>query len=138
MEDLTQAHAEGYASSMLSATVEFEAFVAAYQDCTDFKGIYNALHTSTDISPQYVYPEYCLGQHGLLCFNDGKSIRTCVPSSKRAYILKLMHDLPLGAHLGAAKLKKAVMSSFIFLGCQHILKLMCLLVNIVNVTKIIR
>jgi hypothetical protein len=58
MEDLTQAHAEGYASSMLSATVELEAFVTSYQDCTDFKGIYNALHASTDINLQYVYPEY--------------------------------------------------------------------------------
>ena len=48
MEDLTQTHAEGYASSMLSVTVELEGFIAAYQDCTDFKSIYNALHTSTE------------------------------------------------------------------------------------------
>jgi hypothetical protein len=96
MEDLTQAHAEGYASSMLSVSVELEDFVEAYHDCTDFKDIYKSLSTSTDFNPQHVYPEYCIGQDGLLCFNDGLSIRTSVSSSKRAYILKLMHDLPLG------------------------------------------
>ena len=40
MEDLTQAHSEGYASSMLSVTVELEAFVASFQDCPDFNDIY--------------------------------------------------------------------------------------------------
>ena len=40
MEDLTQTHAEGYASSMLSDTVELEDFVSSYQECSDFNNIY--------------------------------------------------------------------------------------------------
>jgi hypothetical protein len=99
---------------MFSVSVELEDFVEVYHDCTDFKDIYKSLSTSTDVNPQHVYPEYCIGQDGLLCFNDGISILTYVPSSKRADILELIHDLPLGAHLGAVKLKKAVMSSFYF------------------------
>ncbi len=39
MEDLTQAHVEGYASSMISDSVELEDFVAVYQGCTDFNDI---------------------------------------------------------------------------------------------------
>ena len=37
-----------------------------------------ALRTSTDINPQHVYPEYSIRTDGLLCFNDGKSVRTCL------------------------------------------------------------
>jgi hypothetical protein len=57
MEDLTQAQAEGYASSMLSVSVELEDFVAEYHDCTDFKDIYKSLSTSTDVNPEHVYPD---------------------------------------------------------------------------------
>jgi len=74
MEDWTQAHAEGYASSMLSDTVELEAFVAAYQDCTDFKALYKALGTSTHVHPLHVYPQYCIGLDDLLCFYGHSSI----------------------------------------------------------------
>ena len=40
LEDLTQAHPEGYASSRLSATVQLDPSVAAYQDCPDFNDIF--------------------------------------------------------------------------------------------------
>ena len=85
MEELIQAHTEGYASSMISVTFELETFIVSDHDCTDFKDIYKALSTSTDVNPQHIYPEYYIGQDGPLRFakfDDGKSIRTCVSSSQ--------------------------------------------------------
>ena len=66
MEGLTQAHTERHASSMISVTFELETFIISYHDCTDFKDIYKGLSTSTDVNPRHIYPEYCIGQDGLL------------------------------------------------------------------------
>ena len=45
LEYFTQAQAEGYASSMLSDTVELDVFVVAYQDCPDwFNDIFIMVH----------------------------------------------------------------------------------------------
>ena len=66
---MTQAHAEGYASSILSDTITLEAFVVAYQHCTDFKDLYKDLSISADVNPQYR-----IGSDDLLCFYGHSSI----------------------------------------------------------------
>jgi len=45
---------------------------------------------------------------------DCDNLRVCVPSSQRNLILRIMHDLPLGMHQGAAKMYALMAARFYF------------------------
>jgi hypothetical protein len=53
LEDLTQVHVEGYASSRISVTVQLDASVVAYQDCPDFNDIFIMVHLIRNVLVWY-------------------------------------------------------------------------------------
>ena len=101
--------------SMATASVIVKQFRAAYSACNDFKTVYGQLRgRSVSDMPHPTYPDYSINQQGMLIFFDGSHARLCVPTAYRNLILKVTHDLPLGAHFGQDKLRALLMTRFYF------------------------
>ena len=86
--------------------------MTAYADCPDFKKVYDAIKGLQHHETHDIWPDYSINELGLLMHRDGDNLRVCVPSSQRNLILRVMHDLPLGIHQGAAKMYVLMSSRF--------------------------
>ena len=116
MQDDVDAGEGGYPEmSTATASANIQKFKEAYSTCNDFKNVYAELKgRSVSDMPHPTYPDYHINQQGLLIFSDGSLERPCVPTDYRNLILKVTHDLPLGAHFGQDKLRALLMTRFYF------------------------
>ena len=103
---------DGFANiSVVHAEQDIESFVANYATCDDFQRVVDMLTNDPD-KARHVFPEYSLDQRKVLIFNDGVAQRVCVPTASRQLLLRVMHDLVLGAHLGYKKFLFTLQKSF--------------------------
>ena len=104
--------ADGYEGiSALHADPDVSSFIANYASCPDFQNIVDMLSSDPE-KAKHVYPGYSFDARKILLFFDGVAQRVCVPSDNRQLLLRVMHDLLLGAHLGSKKFLFTLQKSF--------------------------
>ena len=108
--------------TIIKAPLSVADFKQAYHHCGDFKEIYRRKKDPKDLKVDDVYPDYYINDADLLVFKDRDLHRICVPSSRRAWLLKTMHDVPLAAHSGHRKLLIMMSTRFYFPRMSDIVK----------------
>ena len=99
--------------SSVSAPEDTADFISGYDSCADFAKVYQTL-TQKGTDP--TFPQYRITDDKLLVFHDGIRERVCVPTSQRNFVLKTLHDIPLGGHTGFKKLHALLGRRFFFPG----------------------
>ena len=108
--------------TIIKAPLSVADFKQAYHHCGDFKEIYRRKKDPKDLKVDDVFPDYYINDADLLVFKDRDLHRICVPSSRRAWLLKTMHDVPLAAHSGHRKLLIMMSTRFYFPRMSDIVK----------------
>ena len=85
----------------ISAPLDIERLSQEYDSCQDFGTIYQKLSSE---GSSHQYPEYVIRNDGLLFHCDRHRFRLCIPTAMRSDLLSILHDDPIGGHVGSRKM----------------------------------
>ena len=85
----------------ISAPLDIERLAQEYDSCQDFGTIYQKLSNE---GSSHQYPEYVIRDDGLLFYCDRHRFRLCIPTAMRSDLLSILHDDPIGGHIGSRKM----------------------------------